>query len=152
MITTRELQASVEPLAQLRRNQGQVVHVIDVEDIYDEFSFGQHTPQAIHDLLATAQNTWVRQPHFVLLAGDASYDPKNYFGQGMNDLVPTKLIDTALMEAASDDWLADFKGDGLAELALGRLPARSASDLNQMVGKIIRYENAAPGPARGAAP
>jgi hypothetical protein len=150
MITTRELKASVESLAQFRRNQGQVVQVIDVEDLYDEFSFGQHTPQAIHDLLATAENGWVRKPHFVLLAGDASYDPKNYFGQGTNDLVPTKLLDTALMEAASDDWLADFNGDGLAELALGRLPVRTAAELNLMVGKIISYESAAPDPTRGA--
>ena len=45
----------------------------------------------------------------MLLAGDASYDPKNYTGQGYNDLVPTKLLDTALLETASDDWLADFE-------------------------------------------
>jgi hypothetical protein len=150
IITTGGLKTSVEPLAQLRRNQGLVVKVIEVEDLYDEFSFGQHTPQAIHELLQTAQNSWTRKPHYVLLAGDASYDPKNYFGQGLNDLVPTKLIDTALVEAASDDWLADFNGDGLAELALGRLPVRTAAETNTMVGKIVSYENTAIDPARGA--
>ena len=150
IVTTGELKASVEPLAQLRRNQGMVVQVIDVEDLYDEFSYGTHTPQAIHDLLQTATSSWTRKPHYVLLAGDASYDPKNYFGQGLNDLVPTKLLDTALMETASDDWLADFNGDGLADLALGRLPMRTAADLNTMVGKLVSYETAAVDPTRGA--
>jgi len=150
IITTGGLKTSVEPLAQMRRNQGLVVKVIDVEDLYDEFSFGAHTPQAIHELLQTAQNSWTRKPHYVLLAGDASYDPKNYFGQGFNDLVPTKLIDTALMETASDDWLADFNGDGLADLAIGRLPVRTVADTNTMVSKIISYENTAIDPTRAA--
>jgi len=150
IVTTRELMASVEPLAELRRQQGMVVKVIDVEDLYDEFSYGQHTPQAIHELLQTALSNWTLKPHYVLLAGDASYDPKNYFGQGLNDLVPTKLLDTSLMEAASDDWLADFNGDGVADLALGRLPARTAADTNTMVGKIVSYETAAPAANRGA--
>jgi hypothetical protein len=150
MISTGDLKTSVEPLAQLRRNQGMVVQVVDVEDLYDEFTFGQHSPQAIHGYLARAMNTWTRKPHYVLLAGDASYDPKNYLGQGINDLVPTKLIDTNLMEAASDDWLADFNNDGIAELALGRLPVRTAADMNALVAKIVSYENAAPDPSRSA--
>ena len=29
-------------------------------------------------------------------------------------------VDIQLMETASDEWLADFDGDGLAEMALGR--------------------------------
>jgi hypothetical protein len=127
-----------------------VVKVIDVEDLYDEFSFGQHTPQAIRDFLRTTANTWTRQPHYVLLAGDASYDPKNYLGQGNADFVPTKLFDSTLMETASDDWLADFNGDGVADLAIGRLPLRTAADADLMIGKIINYEASVPDPQRAA--
>lgn len=150
MIASGGLKAAVEPLAALRRNRGMVVQVVDVEDLYDEFSFGRHSPQAIHDYLAQAMNTWTLKPHYVLLAGDASYDPKNYLGQGLNDLVPTKLLDTNLMEAASDDWLADFNNDGMADVALGRLPVRTDAAMNALVAKIVGYENAAPDPARGA--
>jgi hypothetical protein len=149
LITTRELQGSVEPLAQLRRNQGLVVKVIDVEDLYDEFSFGEHTPQAIRDFLETATSSWTRQPHYVLLAGDASYDPKNYLGSGSQDSLPTKLIETSLMETASDDWLADFNNDGVSDLAVGRLPVHTPADANLMINKIINYENTAPDPQRG---
>jgi len=149
IIASGELKSAVEPLAALRRSRGMVVQVVDVEDLYDEFTFGRHSPQAIHDYLARAMNIWRRKPHYVLLAGDASYDPKNYLDQGLNDLVPTKLIDTNLMEAASDDWLADFNNDGLADIALGRLPVRTVAELNALVSKIIDYENAPPDPSRG---
>jgi hypothetical protein len=150
IVTNSELAASVEPLAQLRRSQGLTVGVVNVEDVYDENSFGKHSPQALHDFLETALTKWQRKPRYVVLAGDSSYDPKNYFGQGFNDQVPTRLLDTALLEAASDDWLADFNHDGIADLALGRLPARTAADLSGMVNKIIGYETAAPDPSRGA--
>jgi hypothetical protein len=150
IIASGGLKAAVEPLATLRRNRGMVVQVVDVEDLYDGFTFGQRSPQAIHDYLARAMNDWRRKPHYVLLAGDASYDPKNYLGLGLNDLVPTKLIDTNLMEAASDDWLADFNNDGMADIALGRLPVRTDAAMNALVAKIVGYENATPDPSRGA--
>jgi hypothetical protein len=150
IITSSNFKTGLEPLAQQRSNQGMVVKVIDVEDLYDEFSYGLHSPLAIHDFLGLTQDSWIRKPHYVLLAGDASYDPKNYFGQGFNDLVPTRLIDTSLLETASDDWLTDFNNDGLADLATGRLPVRTIAEVNLLVNKIISYENMASDPARGA--
>ena len=65
--------------------------VIDVENIYDEFSFGNKTPQAVKDFLTYTKTSWARAPRFVVLAGDATYDPKNYAGLGDFDLVPTRL-------------------------------------------------------------
>jgi len=150
IVTTAELKSALEALAQLRRGQGMTVAVVDVEDIYDEFSFGKHSPEAIRSFLLRANKNWKRQPHFVLLAGDASYDPKNYLGQGMNDLVPTRLVDTALNETASDDWLTDFNGDGIGDLAVGRLPVHTAAEAGALVNKIIGYESASPDPSRGA--
>ncbi|HKQ08696.1 MAG TPA: C25 family cysteine peptidase [Blastocatellia bacterium] len=47
------------------------------------------------------------------------------------------------MEAASDDWLADFDGDGVAELAVGRLPVRSPEEAAMIVAKLIGYDKAA---------
>ena len=101
--------------------------MVDIEDIYDEFSYGQKTPQALKDFLYYAPTTWKKAPRFALLAADASYDPKNYLGFGNSDFVPTKLIDTQLMETFSDSWLADFDGDGVEDMALGRLPYATRS-------------------------
>ncbi len=139
IITPRNFIASFDALKTLRRSQGYTVVVADVEDLYDEFSYGARTPQAIKDFLVRARSVWKRAPKFVLLGGDASSDPKNYLGLGDNDHVPTKLIDTALMVAASDDWLVDFNDDGLPEMAIGRMPARTANESATMVRKTVEY-------------
>jgi hypothetical protein len=148
IITRSQFVDNIAPLANLRKSQGLSVAVIDAADIYDEFSFGQKTPQAIRDFLAYAISYWKKPPRFVLLAGKASYDPKNYLGEGDLDLVPSKLIDTAQLETASDDWFVDFNNNGYPQLAIGRLPARTPQEMNLMVGKILAYENS---PQRGGA-
>ena len=144
VITCRDLMSSLEPLASLRRDQGLSVTLVDIEDIYDEFSFGNKSPQAIKDFLAYATTSWKKTPRYVLFAGDASYDPRNYLGFGETDLVPTRLIDTQFMETASDDWFADFNNDGLAEISIGRLAARTAEETTLMVNKLIRYDQSKP--------
>jgi hypothetical protein len=143
IITHGSLAGSFKPLQTLRQNQGLKVAMVDIEDVYDEFSYGNKSPQAVKDFLAFAKATWKRAPGYVLLAGGASVDPKNYIGQGENDLVPTKLVDTEFMETASDDWFADFNNDGLPKIAVGRLPANNASEADTMVSKIIAYETSA---------
>jgi len=133
------------------------VKVVDVEDVFDEFSYGVHTPQAIRDFLALATTTWATTPRYVLLVGDASYDPRNYQGFGKFDFVPTKLVDTGVrgdqtaLETASDDWLADFHGDpvnngpdGIADISIGRLPVRTLAEANLVVGKVVNYSPANP--------
>jgi hypothetical protein len=120
------------------------VAVADIEDVFDEFSFGNKSPVAVKDFLLYATTSWKAKPRYLLLVGDASYDAKNYQGFGDSDIVPTKLIDTELMETASDNWLADFNGDGLSELAIGRLAVRTVDEANAMVGKIIGYESSEP--------
>ena len=139
IIAHGSVKSSVEPLAALRRQQGYAVQVVDVEDLYDEFSGGAHTPQAIKDFLANAKTKWAKSPRFGLLVGDSSLDPRDYIGQGNFDLVPTRLIDTSSMETASDEWLADFNNDGLAEVSLGRLPVRSVAEANSIISKIVGY-------------
>ncbi|MEK6303384.1 MAG: C25 family cysteine peptidase [Acidobacteriota bacterium] len=143
IVTRRELVDSVEPLRALRQSQGLRVEVADLEDVYDEFSYGQKTPQAVKDFLAYANTSWKVRPRYALIVGDASLDPKNYLGVGDFDLVPTKLIDTQLMETASDDWFVDFNRDGLPEMAIGRLPARTTQEATMMISRIISYEGSA---------
>jgi hypothetical protein len=140
IITHKDFRQAIEPLAALRRNQGLSVAVVDAEDVYDEFSYGAHTPSAIKAFLMNAAGTWARKPGYLLLVGDSSWDPRNFMDQGANDFVPTKLIDTNYMETASDDWLVDFTGQGRAEMALGRLPGRTAAEVSLMVSKIMAYE------------
>ena len=142
MIAHPTLLAAVEPLVALRQRQGLATELVDVTDVYDEFSFGQRTPYAIRDFLANAATRWRSAPRYVLLVGDASFDPKNYLGFGDFDLVPTKLVPTAYLKTDSDDWLVDFDEDGIPDLAIGRLPARTPAEATLFVSKILSREAA----------
>jgi hypothetical protein len=140
ILTHKDFLSSLQPLRSLRESQGLRVALIDIEDLYDEFSFGTKSPKALKDFLSFAKTKWKRSPRFVLLVGDASFDPRNYLRFGDSDFVPTKLIDTGYMETASDDWFVDFNGDGLPEMAIGRLPVRTLEEANTVVSKIVGYE------------
>ncbi|HXX84535.1 MAG TPA: C25 family cysteine peptidase, partial [Casimicrobiaceae bacterium] len=140
IIAHASLLASAGPLAALRQSQGHSVAVIDVQDLYDEFNFGVKSPYALKTFLATANANWTRKPHFVLLLGNGTFDPRNYMGTTVPDLVPVKLVDTQLLETASDDWFVDFNNDGIPDAAIGRLPAESAAEANVMIGRIVAYD------------
>ncbi len=135
---------SAAPLAALRTSKGLKVARIDVQDIYDEFSFGVKTPFALRNFLATAKAGWTTKPRFVLLLGNGTFDPRNFMDTTVPDLLPVKLVDTAFLETASDDWFVDFNEDGLPELAIGRLPAESAAEADLMVARIVGYDATPP--------
>lgn len=148
IITHGLFAAAMEPLKRLRQGQGMSVSIVEVEDIYDEFSYGAHSPQSIKDFLARAATIWKKRPGWVMFAGDASFDPRDYLNLGESDFVPTKLIDASHLETASDDWLVDFDSDGLPEMAVGRLPVRTAGEAGAVIEKIIDYAQS--GRAEGA--
>ncbi|MEW6129149.1 MAG: C25 family cysteine peptidase [Acidobacteriota bacterium] len=142
IITNGNFSNALNPLVALRRSQGLRPVVVDVEDIYNEFAFGQKSTQAIKNFLSYAYSLWSTPPRYVLFVGDASYDMKNYLGFGEVDFVPSKLIDTAVFQTASDDWFADFNNEGVPVMYVGRLPGRTASEVSQMVAKLENYEKA----------
>jgi hypothetical protein len=142
IISYKDFIPSLAPLVAQRQSQGFNVLVTNVEDIYDEFSYGLHTPQAIKSFLSLTRTAWSHAPGYVLLVGDASYDARNYMNRGMWDLVPSKPVDTFYMEASSDDSLADFDNDGVPEMSVGRLPARTVTEANLMVSKIVNFNPA----------
>jgi hypothetical protein len=143
IISHRDFLNSMELLRRDRESQGLSVALIDVADLYDEFNFGQKSPQAIKDFLAWTRTHWKKVPQYVVLVGDGSFDPRNFLGLGDFDFVPTKLIDTAYLETASDDWFVDFNDDGLPEMAMGRLPVRTVDESDVLVSKIVGYQQAA---------
>ena len=131
---------SLATLKAWREQQGWTVALIDVEDLYDEFTFGAKSPWALRALVQTARARWAQPPSFLLLGGDASFDPRDFQAMGETDFVPTKLIDTDMMETASDDWFGDLNGDGVAEVAVGRLSVRTAEEATTVVQKLIGYD------------
>lgn len=138
-----DFMAAAEAWANYRRNQGFTVKVVDVADIFDEFNYGVLSADSINSFLNYAKNNWSTQPNYVLLIGDGSYDSRNYEGRGYWNMVPPKMVNTLYTEAPSDEALADFDGDGLAELSIGRIPTRTAADITTVLNKTINFETAA---------
>lgn len=128
------------PLVRLRRDQGKSVALVQVDQLYDEFNFGERSPTVIRDLLETATKRWQYKPKYLLLVGDASVDPRNYLGFGFFDFIPTKIIVTSELKTASDDWFSDFDNQGLPHVATGRLPVRTSDEANTVVRKTVSYE------------
>ena len=100
-----------------------------MEDVYDAFGFGEEGPAALKGFLAYAYHSWKRpSPRYVLLLGDATYDPKDYLQTGVKNRVPPLLARTTYLWTASDPAYAALNGeDLLPDLALGRLPAQTTS-------------------------
>jgi hypothetical protein len=150
IISHRDFLTPAEAWADYRRAQGLIVKVVNIEDIYDEFSFGVVNPDSIRSFLKYAKDEWQVKPNYTLIIGDATFDPRNYFGVGAN-YVPTRMVDTIYSETGSDETLADFNNDGLAEIAVGRIPARNAATVTLLFNKLTTFEQTvAQGLSRGA--
>lgn len=140
IISHPDLMVQANAWADYRRGQGVLVKVVDVEDIFDEFSYGVSNAAAITSFLQYAEDNWNAPPEYVLLLGDASYDPKNYFNRGYQNMVPTKMVDTVYIETGSDEALADFNNDGLSEIAIGRMPAKTPAIAADLLARTIAFE------------
>lgn len=141
VITHPSLMAQAQAWADYRSGQGIASKVVSIEDIYDEFNYGSLSSDSIKNFLAYAKTNWQVPPQYVLLVGDASYDSRNYVGNGYWNMVPTKLVDTIFTQTASDEALADFNNDGLAEIPIGRAASRTAVGVSTMLSKTIAWEN-----------
>ncbi|HSQ59942.1 MAG TPA: C25 family cysteine peptidase, partial [Acidobacteriota bacterium] len=120
--------------------------VVTSDRVFAQFGGGTPDPTAIRNFLAYAARHWARAPLYVCLLGDASGDPLNYSGFQVADLLPAHAngYDNVLGEQfVMDDWLVRLDGptDQLLDMAVGRLPARTAAEaLDQVRGKRRLYE------------
>ena len=135
--------AAAETWASYRRKPNFAVKVVDVADIFDEYNYGTPGADSIKSFLDYAYHNWQTPPQYVLLLGDGSYDPKNYQGFGSWNLVPAKFVVGIYDEHPSDEALVDFDNDGLAEMAIGRIPARSGFDITNSFNKTVNFESPA---------
>ena len=144
VITDHELEPAARALVDHRSAAGLDSELVLVEDLYDEFNRGLASPHAVRDFLVHAWESWASPPRFVVLAGLGNYDYADHLGLGENRLPPL-LTATSGGLYASDQLLADLAdGDGAPEIAVGRIPASSAAELQAYVDKLISYEVLAP--------
>jgi uncharacterized repeat protein (TIGR01451 family) len=142
IISHEDFVSALPPLINAHKAEGKSSEVVLINDLYDEFNFGERSPFVIRQFLQSANSNWKNAPKYLLLNGRASLDPRDYLGFGHLDFVPTKIVPTTSLETASDDWFSDFNNTGMPTVATGRLPVATADDATTVIGKIVAYESA----------
>jgi hypothetical protein len=147
IITSPEFAASANRLREYREQpeHGNLrTIVVDVNKIYNEFSGGVADVTAIRDYLKqTYSNRPVAgRPEIVLFLGQASYD---YKGSPRTSYVPTWQTENSLDDVSSystDDFMVMFNYPSTVPfLATGRINARSVSEADAFISKVIGYES-----------
>jgi hypothetical protein len=140
VLTHKAFMTQAQDWATYRQNQGTSVTVVDVEEIYDEFNYGVPSPGSLKAFLQHAYQDWTNAPEYVLLIGGATFDPRDYWGYGFSYFVPTRLVNTVEGETGTDEYLVDFDSDGLAEIAIGRIPGRTPQEISLVFDKVVNWE------------
>ncbi len=141
IVTYKGFAAQANNWANYRRGQGMTVEVVDIDDVFDEFSYGTVNTTGMSNFFSYAKNNWQTPPAYILLIGDASYDYRNYENRPFQNFVPTKRVDTVYEETGSDEAFCDFSNTGLSEIAIGRIPARTPQDVTLMLNKTMTFES-----------
>ena len=156
VITHPTFTEGIQPLVEFRRSQGLTTMVVEIGDIYDEFSDGLFNPLAIQKFLRYTYNNWQQPaPTYVVLVGDAHYDYKRATVElyrrdpsfrGTYNLYPI-FVPTfhgwapESGETAMDQRFVNVSGeDPLPDMLIGRLSVQTPEELATMVEKIINYE------------
>ena len=147
IVTPPDFLPAAQRLATWHEAHGRRAVIAELQDVYDEFNAGiRIAPEAIPNMLRWATSHWPGPaPAYLTLIGDGHWNMK-----GLNpalygaapDYIPPYLafVDLWLGEVPVDMRYGDLDGDGLPEVAVGRLTANSLAEANVVVGKIVSYD------------
>lgn len=142
VVTTDELIPALGPLVETRQTQGLSVAVVPVAEIYDAFGQGEATPTSITAFVKYTMENWQPpQPRYLFLVGEATADYRNYLGLSPLNLVPPPMVPVQFSgETVSDSRLADVDGDQRPDLAVGRWPVSTVTEVESLVARTLAYE------------
>ncbi len=121
--------------------------VVTPQEIYNEFSSGSQDITAIRDFLRMFYKKPNNKLKYLLLFGDASYDPlsrilsnTNFVPsfQSNNSVSPTQSYVTDDYFGLLDDSEGNFAND-LVDIGIGRFPVKTLTEANDMVDKVKNY-------------
>ncbi|MBP1658130.1 MAG: hypothetical protein H6Q31_2731, partial [Bacteroidetes bacterium] len=144
IVTHGDFLAAAERLAAERRSfNGVRVAVADVQDLYDQFNYGIPGAVPIKAYLTNANTMWPSPaPAFLLLLGDASWDPHRYMKNSSRvNFVPAYGV------PAGDNWYGCFDPlePSMSSLFIGRVCVQNPAQAAAIVDKIIGFDRTAPG-------
>jgi hypothetical protein len=151
IITHGQFWRSAGRLVEFHRSRGLSVRLVNIQDVYDSFSHGELSPEAIRRFLAYTLKHWKQgAPSHVLLLGDCNSDYLDLVGQDVRNWIPTYTYNHGLEKWASDYWMTTVTPeDDLPDFSLGRISITSREDASAIVDKLIAYaEDSRPGPWR----
>ncbi len=142
IVTTDDLAPSLSPLIKTREEQGLTVALVPVEEIYDEFGFGEASPESIKQFITYAHENWqAPAPSYLFLVGDATIDFLGHISEIPANTIPSVIVPVQFSgETVSDSRLADIDGDTKPEMAVGRWPVRTEEEVESLVERTLAYE------------
>ncbi len=132
--------AAVKKLLRARAEQGWDTKAVPLEDVYDQFAWGQVDPAAVRNFLRYAFESWRKAPQWILFVGDATYDVRNVLGLNGELVCPSHES----RGSVSDDWFVEWTGDRIPDASVGRLPAKTLSELEALVAKVLAWQKHPP--------
>jgi hypothetical protein len=130
-------------------NSNLSVFITTPEKIYNEFSSGAQDITAIRDYVRMMYNKAEpgKEPKYLLLFGDASYDFKNRIQKNTNYVPAFEAVESF---SPSDSYVSDDyfgmldPGEGQSavgelDLGLGRFPVDSPDQAREAVDKVLQY-------------
>ncbi|MDX1973047.1 MAG: C25 family cysteine peptidase, partial [Candidatus Sumerlaeia bacterium] len=144
-VTYPEFNSSLQPLV---NHRGMGTYLLNPQAAFDAFSLGRNDPEALRAALSwVVRESPVRSPlPNVLLVGHSSFDPNNVLGHFSGNQLPVyyeKSFPTTIgeLEVAVDyPYSVLLPGDELPDVRLGRVPAKTTSDLDKFVARQLAYE------------
>ena len=152
VITNAELSGEAQRLADYHQeNSNLTTKVINLDDIYNEFSSGSKDITGIRDFikhLYKSNSSAETKLKYVCFFGDSSYDYKDRI-TGNNNIVPVKLSNISFNLANSwvtDDFYVMLDEDEGAmfsshtvDVVSSRIPVSTISEASDVVDKILSY-------------
>ena len=148
-IAPAQFNAALQPLIDQRKSQGYQAKIVNVQAIYDSWSYGMVDAKAIRSFLRFAAGKWSPTPLAAVLVGDGTWDPHNFTGNNNPNVIPPYVanVDPWIKYVPCDSCYGQLDGDdpaedNLVDIWIGRFPVINTDELTIVVNKIIRYENA----------
>lgn len=140
-----------------QEKNGLNIQVVNIQEIYNEFSGGACDVSAVRDFLKNLYDnapTAADFPENLLLFGRASYDYKNRITNNSNFIPvfesnesfdPTESYCSDDYSAFLDDneglWDSGSDNGELMDIGIGRIPVSNETEANAVVDKFIAYNN-----------
>jgi len=136
LVIPEGLETDLEEYINFRESRGTSVEWVYIEDILNEFGFGADDPTAIRDFLRYVWLTTDPAPQYVLLVGDATWDPR-----GITDPSPTHCPAALCVSNAPEDYFYSVtEGDYVRDYAGGRVPVNVKQEWRDWVAKLKEAE------------